>query len=72
MEAKDLLDIKPKQGKYKWLNKKVGSHNISARLDTFLVQISLYLSEWGISSSISPFFASDHRSVSLFIQPVDD
>ena len=37
----ELIDFKPKRGRYTWSNNKTGSANISARLDHFLVQSSL-------------------------------
>ena len=39
--AWDLLDLKPKKGRYTWTTNRVGNANISTRLDWFLVQNSL-------------------------------
>ena len=41
IQARDLLDFKPKKGRFTWFNNRVGDVNISARLDRFLVQSSL-------------------------------
>ena len=34
----DLVDIKPKVGRFMWSNRRVGAASIFARLDRFLVQ----------------------------------
>ena len=37
----DLIDLKPKAGRFTWSNHKVGVSNISARLEIFLVHSTL-------------------------------
>ena len=41
IQARDLLDFKPKKGRFTWTNNRVGDAIIYARLDIFLVQSSL-------------------------------
>ena len=41
IHAHDLLDFKPKSGRYTWSNNRVGATSISTRLDRFLIQSSL-------------------------------
>ena len=41
----DLLDFNPKKGQYTWINNRVGSSHISARLDQFLVQSPFLLAK---------------------------
>jgi len=61
----DLEDIKPHRGKYTWTNKRLGPGFIAARLDRFLVQQSLHIQGFDLSSSILPFNASDHKPIAL-------
>ena len=39
----ELIDFKPKKGRFTWTNNRVGLANISTKLDRFLVQSSLLL-----------------------------
>eukprot|EP00253_Pinus_taeda_P021139 PITA_21139 len=60
--AWDLLDLKPKKGRYTWTNNRVGNANIVARLDQFLVQSTLMEGKHLISSKILPKITSDPQS----------
>ena len=66
----DLIDFKPKKGCYTWSNNHIGSSNISARLDRFLLQSSFLTENKIISSSILPKLSSDHKPILL--QFMDD
>ena len=68
IHTRDLLDFKPKKGHYTWTNNRVGAANISARLDIFLVQISLLEGEILISSEILPKLTSDNHPISLVLK----
>ena len=48
----DLIDFKPKKGRYTWSNNRIVLANISARLDRFLLQSSFLTENKIISSSI--------------------
>ena len=61
----DLVDLKPKVGRFTWSNQRVGAVSIFARLDRFLVHGPLLDSKWMISSKILPKLASDHHPISL-------
>ena len=61
----DLIDFKPKKGRYTWSNNRIGSANISIRLDRFLLQSSFLLENKIISSNIFPKFSSDHKPILL-------
>jgi len=61
----DLLDIKPKNGKYIWTNIRIGPSYIAARLDRFLISSELLLDNSEISSSIIPSGFLGHKSISL-------
>lgn len=68
----DLLDIKPKKGKFTWSNKRRGKANIMARLDRFLVQSSLLIDGQIVISKIMANLASDHKPILLQIQENED
>ena len=68
----DLLDFKPKKGRFTWSNNRVGTVNILARLDHFLVQSSLLEEKFLISFKILPKFNSDHHPISLMLEKEDD
>ena len=53
MQDWDLIDLKPKSGRFTWSNHRVGAANISACLDTFLVHSTL-LDNKIISTKILP------------------
>lgn len=63
----DLVDIKPKKGKYTWSNKRIGPGYIATRLGKFTVQIYFLISRVSLSSYIIPFSVSDHKPISLDI-----
>ena len=70
--AWELIDFKPKRGKFTWSNNRLGAANISARLDHFLVQSSLLADKTVISSSILPKITSDHKLILLHIEDEED
>ena len=61
----ELIDFKPKRGRFTWSNSRLGAAHISARLDRFLVQSSLLSGKKAISSSILPKITSDHKPILL-------
>jgi len=63
----DLIDIKPKKGKYTWTNKRIGDSHIVDRLDRFLIQGNLLMEGKIINSSILPNLTSDHKPIFLSI-----
>ena len=68
----ELIDFKPKKGRYTWTSNRTKATNISARLDQFLVQISLLLDKKIISSCIFPKITSDHKLIMLQIKDEED
>ena len=68
----EMIDFKPKRGKFTWSNNRLGEANISARLDRFLVQSSLLADKTVISSSILPKITSDHKLILLQIENEED
>lgn len=68
MHDKDLIDLKPKNRKYTWSNRRLGAGNIMERLDRFLINIAL-LSSFSIGQSeILNSSASDHFPITLSLQ----
>ena len=68
----NLIDLKPKQGRYTWSNNRVGVACISDRLDQFLVHCSLIDGKTIISMKISPKLTSDHHPISLQIEKEEE
>lgn len=68
----DLLDHKPKKGRYIWINNRVSNANIAACLDRFLVQSTLLEGKHLISTKILPKITSDHNTMSLLIEKEED
>ena len=68
IRARDLLDFKPKFGRYTWSNNRVGAASISGRLDIFLVQSSLMEGKIIISSKIMSKSTSSHHPISLVME----
>ena len=68
----DLLDFKPKKDRFTWTNNRLGSANISARLEYFLVQSSFLLEKKIISSSILPKLSLDHMPILLQLYDEED
>ena len=68
----DLLDFKPKRGRFTWSNNRDGSKSILARLDHFLVQSSLLDENLLISSKKLPKISSDHHPISLQMNEEED
>ena len=63
----DMIDNKPKRGKYTWTNRRVGFANILAKLDSFLINNSFIEEDLEISSSIIPSASSNNRPIILFL-----
>ena len=68
----DLLDFNPVRGLFTWSNNRVGSDHISARLDQFLVQISLMMNKNIIITKILPKLTSDHKPIQLLMEEEED
>ena len=68
IHERKLIDLKPKQGRYTWSNKRVGSSCISTRLDRFLVHSPLFDVNLIISTKNLPKLSSDHHPISLQIE----
>jgi len=68
----DLIDIKPKKGKYTWSNKRVGTNHIAARLDRFLIQGNILSEVKLIHSSLLPNLTSDHKPIMLTLEDEED
>eukprot|EP00253_Pinus_taeda_P029857 PITA_29857 len=68
LQDHDLVDIRPKNRRYTWSNRLIGTSNIMEQLDRFLVSID-YLSTFSIGySSILNVSTSDHYSITLTLQ----
>eukprot|EP00253_Pinus_taeda_P006959 PITA_06959 len=65
MHIGDLIDTTPKNRKFTWNNRRLGSHNIMERLDRFLVNISILSTFSSVNSAIFHFSASDHYPITL-------
>lgn len=65
MHTGDLIDIAPKNCKFTWSDRRLGSHNIMERLDRFLVNISLLSTFSTVNSAILPFVISNHYPITL-------
>ena len=72
IQAWDLIDFKPKKGRYTWSNNRIGAANIAAWLDIFLVNSSLMDRNFVISSEILPKLTFDHHPISMAIDREDD
>ena len=68
IQARYLLDFKPKKECYTWTNNRVGETIISAHLDRFMDQSSLMDGKILISSKILPNLSSDHHPISLLLE----
>lgn len=68
MQEKDLVDLKPKNRKYTWSNRRLGAGNIMERLDRFLVNIGFLSSFSNGQSDILNTSASDHFPITLTLQ----
>ena len=68
----NLIDFKPKKGRYTWTNNRTGAVNTSARLDRFLVQSSFLWKKKIISSSILPKLTSNHKPIMLQLDDEED
>ena len=72
MSIWDLIDLKPKGGRYTWNNNHTGVANIAARLDLFLIQSFVLLENKIISTSILPKLTSDHKPILLQLEDEED
>lgn len=68
----DLLDFNPIRGIYTWSNNRVGNDHISARLDRFMVQISIMMKKKIIITKFLPKLASDHKPIQLLLEDEKD
>ena len=68
----DLLDYKPKRGRFTWTNNMARSDSILAHLDRFLVQSSLLDKNFLISSKKIPKISSNHHPISLLVKEDED
>eukprot|EP00253_Pinus_taeda_P035614 PITA_35614 len=68
----DLLDFPPIHGLYTWSNNRVGSEQISAQLDRFMIQIGLLLNKNIASTKILPKLTSDHKPIQLLLEDEED
>eukprot|EP00253_Pinus_taeda_P030010 PITA_30010 len=65
IQEQDLVDIKPKNRRYTWSNRRLGAENIMERLDRFLINIA-YLSSFSTGqSNILNNSTSDHYPITL-------
>ena len=64
----DLMDFKPKFGRFTQSNHRVGAASIFARLYRFLVQSSLLDGKNIIFSKILPKLMPDHHPISLLVE----
>jgi len=68
MQEHDLVDIRPKNRRYTWSNRRIGVGNIMERLDRFMISTA-YLSTFSTGhSSILSLSASDHYPITLTLQ----
>ena len=72
IHAWDLLDFKPKKGRFTWSNNRVGAAITLARLDRFLVQSLLMDGNSLISSKILLKLTSYHNPISLLFEEEED
>ena len=72
IQANDILDFKPKKGRFTWSNNILGATNISAHIDRFLVQSSLMEGKFIISTKILPKLILDHHPISLMFEKEED
>ena len=68
----DLIDLKPKRGRYTWSNNHTGEANIAATMDQFLIQNSVLLENKIISIGILPKLTSDHKPILLQLEDEED
>ena len=61
----EMIDFKPKRGRFTWSNNRLEVAHISARLDHFLAQSCLLYNKKVISPSILPKITSDHKLILL-------
>lgn len=65
MQEHDLVDIRPKNRRYTWSNRRIGAGNIMERLDRFLISVA-YMSTFSTGhSNILNVSASDHYPITL-------
>eukprot|EP00253_Pinus_taeda_P021522 PITA_21522 len=65
IQARNLIDIPPHNGKFTWSNERIGIHNIKERLDRILVHERIVVGFPSIKSKIIQASTSDHKPVVL-------
>eukprot|EP00253_Pinus_taeda_P026917 PITA_26917 len=68
----DLQDFIPTQGRFTWSNNRTGMDHISAHLDRFLVQTSLFMNKKIITTKILPKLSFDHKPIQLCLEDEED
>jgi exonuclease III len=63
----NLIDLEAINGNYTWTNKRTGSHQISCKLDRFLISDSLMLEGTALEASILNIPGSDHWPIHLWL-----
>eukprot|EP00253_Pinus_taeda_P015524 PITA_15524 len=64
----DLVDVRPKNRRYTWSNRRIGASNIMERLDRFLISIAYHSTFSTGYSNILNMSASDHYPITLTLQ----
>lgn len=68
IDALNLVDIKPSNGKYTWNNHKVGEYYVAERLDHFLVSCYWVGGMWSSCSKILDLRGFNHWPIKLAIE----
>ena len=63
----DLIDIKPKNGKFTWNNKRIGPRHIASRLDRVLVSPHLLKNLVILESKMLCSTVLDHKPICFFL-----
>eukprot|EP00253_Pinus_taeda_P032924 PITA_32924 len=67
-----LVDIVTSNGIFTWNNKRGGESQVASKLDRFMISKDLMLNNKEISARILPLGGSDHWSVHLEVQIIED
>jgi len=68
IQEHEFVDVVPKNCRYTWSNRRIGSSNIMERLDRFLINVS-FLSSFSVGyANILPSSASDHYPIMLTLE----
>jgi hypothetical protein len=65
-----LVEIENNNGTYTWTNKRSGNHQISCRLDRFLISKTILLEGPLVESNILPKAGLDHWTVQLRVDTI--